>query len=52
MSDPLANRRAAAEASQETAVARILSDLRKTNGWTLSEVSRSKMARLSPPIAF
>ena len=40
MSDPLVNRRPAAEASQETAVARILSDLRKANGWTLSEVSK------------
>lgn len=47
MSDPLVNRRAAPEASQETAVARILSDLRKANGWTLSEVSKKTGVAIS-----
>lgn len=42
MSEPVVTRRSAPDdgVGQELAVARILSDLRKTNGWTLAEVSR------------
>ncbi len=38
MSEPIVTRRIAEE--QETAVGRILSDLRRSKGWTLSEVSK------------
>lgn len=47
MSDPVFSRRPADETGQETAVARILSDLRKSNGWTLSEVSKKTGVAIS-----
>lgn len=47
MSEAVVNRRAAEQAGQETAVARILSDLRRANGWTLSDVSKKTGVAIS-----
>lgn len=41
MNAPVVNRKApASDAGEETVVGRLLSDFRKANGWTLTEVSR------------
>lgn len=46
MSDPIVTRRADDQAP-ETAVGRILSDLRRANGWTLSDVSKKTGVAIS-----